>query len=59
MTLEWIIRKLETEGKGTKQEVLDRLKNSNKDDLIELVENINKKMEKMSNMNSITKCDEK
>lgn len=47
MTLEWIIRKLETEGKGTKQEVLDRLKNSNKGDLIELVESINKKMEKM------------
>lgn len=59
MTLEWIIRKLETEGKGTKQEVLDRLKNSNKGDLIELVESINKKMEKMSNMNSITKGDEK
>lgn len=41
MTLNWIINKLKTNGKGTKQEVLQALENATDKDLHELIRSIN------------------
>ena len=41
MTLEWIIKRLKINGKGTKQEVLQALENATNRDLHELERSIN------------------
>lgn len=44
MTLEWIINRLKTNGKGTKQEVLQALENATNKDLYELLRSINSEL---------------
>ena len=44
MTLEWIINKLKTNGKGTKQEVLQALENATDKDLYALERSINSEL---------------
>ena len=46
MTLEWIINRLKTNGKGTKQEVLQALENATDKDLHELLRSINSELTK-------------
>ena len=49
MTLDWIIERLGISGCGTKQEVLNRLKNMTLDELQELSNSVEKKLEEMKN----------
>ena len=44
MTLDWIIQKLKTNGKGTKQEVLQALETATDKDLYELQRSINSEL---------------
>lgn len=47
MTIEWIIERLGISGSGTKQEVLNRLQSLSIEELQELANSVEKKLEEM------------
>lgn len=52
MTIEWFIERLGISGSGTKQEVLNRLKNLSIEELQELAKSVEKKLEELKNVST-------